>query len=82
MRFLADFRLQAGLAALVLLLGCAGGPKPGIVSSGGSGIASEIARIPAIDDHAHPLRALSGSEKDDEWDPLFSAQEPPASGYG
>ena len=70
--------LQAGLASLVLLLGGCAGSRGVPLVSGGSGISAEIARIPAIDHHAHPLRAVSGSEKDDEWDPLFAAGEPPA----
>jgi predicted TIM-barrel fold metal-dependent hydrolase len=77
---LARTRLQAGLASLVLLLGgCVTGPRASIGLSGGSGVSAEIARIPAIDHHAHPLRGLGANEKDDEWDPLFAAQEPPAS---
>lgn len=34
-------------------------------------LAAEIAKIKAIDDHAHPLRAVKEGETDDEWDALM-----------
>src|SRR5690242_9511501 len=51
---------RAGLIAALLLSGCTRTPN----------IAVEIERIRAIDNHAHPLRAVAAGERDREFDAL------------
>ena len=59
--------LLAGLAAVLLLAGCARPPVP----AADPDLAAEIARIPAIDNHAHPVRAVpNGQPADREFDAL------------
>src|SRR5690242_14899188 len=53
------------LAPVLLLSGCAS--NTGLVDSD---LASEIDRIPAIDNHAHPVRVVSAGEQPDR---LFDA---------
>src|ERR1700693_3840080 len=51
---------RALLIAALLLSGCARTPE----------IAAEIQHIRAIDNHAHPVRAVAGGEQDREFDAL------------
>ena len=57
----------AGLAAVLWLVGCGRPPAP----AADPGLAAEIARIRAIDNHAHPVRAVpNGQPADREFDAL------------
>ena len=63
---LASMHLRAVLAACccaILVPGCGGGSPE-------SGIGDAIASIKAVDNHAHPLRAVNTGETDDEYDAL------------
>jgi predicted TIM-barrel fold metal-dependent hydrolase len=63
-------RMIRSLPALAIILtACA--PRSALVGSIDPRIASEIVRIKAIDNHAHPVRPTSAGEKpDDEYDAL------------
>jgi hypothetical protein len=57
----------AALSALIFLTGCARVPSP----SADPDLAAEIARIRAIDNHAHPVRvAVAGEQPDRDFDAL------------
>jgi uncharacterized protein len=58
------------IAATLLLSGCASQPAD---------IASDIGRIRAIDNHAHPVRVVAGGEQDREFDALPVDNMEPAS---
>src|SRR6266699_3285786 len=62
----------ATLAASLPLLLCACGKPPGLAKTPGvdTGIATEIGRIRAIDNHAHPVRVVGSGEQDREFDAL------------
>src|SRR5215472_17511838 len=74
-------------AALVALAGCTQAPPP----AGDPGLAAEIQRIRAIDNHAHPVRFTTASEPADRFfdalpvdnmepqsDPVNLRPDPPA----
>ena len=61
----------AGLAAVLLLAGCGRPPAPAADPDLAAEIAGEIANIRAIDNHAHPVRAVpNGQPADREFDAL------------
>src|SRR5438876_9230597 len=63
-----DARVSSFIIAVVLA-GCAGRPDVGAAID--AGLAGEIARIRAIDDHAHPVRMSANAEPPDrEFDAL------------
>lgn len=60
----------------VWLVGCATAPERSAPAADPT-LAAEIAKIKAIDNHAHPWRAFKEGETDDEWDALMpDALEP------
>src|SRR5437588_6534448 len=59
------------------LVGCATVPSQSAQAAVDATLLSEIAKIKAIDNHAHPWRAFKEGETDDEWDALMpDALEP------
>jgi len=59
------------------LVGCSSTPQPPAQATADPTLAAEIAKIKAIDNHAHPWRAVKDGETDDEWDALMpDALEP------
>lgn len=69
-----------GLSVVLLsgwLVGCSTAPERNAQAAVDSALAAEIAKIKAIDNHAHPWRAVKEGETDDEWDALMpDALEP------
>ena len=53
------------------LVGCATAPERHAQAAVDSALAAEIAKIKAIDNHAHPWRVVKEGETDDEWDALI-----------
>jgi predicted TIM-barrel fold metal-dependent hydrolase len=62
--------LGAAVLAASLLASCASPVHPSLRQQVDSRLAAEIESIPAIDNHAHPMRAVNEGEKDTEFDAL------------
>src|SRR3974390_2365803 len=62
--------LGAALAAAFMAASCAPGVQPSFRQQIDPRIAAEIESIRAIDNHAHPMRAVNEGEKDTEFDAL------------
>src|SRR5258708_35159604 len=62
----------ATFAASLPILSCACGKPPGLTKTPDvdTGIAAEIGRLRAIDNHAHPVRVVGSGEQDREFDAL------------
>ena len=52
------------------LVGCSATSPHNVQAAADPALATEIAKIKAIDNHAHPWRAFKEGETDDEWDAL------------